>query len=148
MGEVSAAMKAQQSKMKAAWSSAKRQGLKGKAALRAVSAALKSPVKSHGGARAGAGRPKGRKTRKGPKVRRPLHSPPKAGRVRKLPFMMTAVDIAGGQYRDPAQGRQVTFTSVQDLAQLAARVASSQQGIKPTFREMWTVRLMLSAGVM
>ncbi len=149
MGEVSAALKRQQGKMKSAWNEVKRKGLTGKAARTAVGQLLKSPVKSHGGARAGAGRPKGRKTKRtGPKVKRPLRSPPKRGRVRRLPFMMTAADIAGGQYRDPGQARQVTFTSVADLAQLAARVASSQQGIKPTFREIWTVRLMLSAGVM
>lgn len=149
MGEVSAALKRQQGKMKAAWTEVKRKGLTGKAARTAVGQLLKSPVKSHGGARAGAGRPKGRKTKRtGPKVKRPLRSPPKAGRVRQIPFGMGAVDIASGQFRDPAQNVQRTFTSVATLESIAARVATSQVGIRPTFRNPWTVRLMLSAGVM
>lgn len=147
------AMKRQQAKMKSAWNAVKRQGLKGAAARDAVAKLLsgKAPKvsltphapKKRGGARPGAGRPKGRKDSK-PRKRR--GSP--RDRTVQLPFSMGAVDIASGAYRDPGQNVQRTFTSVADLAGLSARIATSQVGIHPSFRDPWQVRLYLSAGVM
>lgn len=151
---LSKAMLAQGAKMKAAWKAVKAAGLSGVQARNKVRSMLRGDTgKSTRVARA----PKrgGLKTRNRPRgprrnVRRRQSSPKRRPvAYRTIPFMMKDEDIAGGEYRDPAQETaHATFTSGGDLQKMTQSVKSSQQGLRPNLRPYGKTRLMLATAVM